>query len=94
VQDSEQEQRNLIALSDTKSNQIQSTRRSEASEVETRPRSSNSEQNNISEYQKHLKKKRTPEVLTLSNSISEYQKLSTSSEVNTDDLKDQDYQKL
>ena len=62
--------------------------------METRPRSSDSEQNNISEYQKHLKKKHAPEVLTLSNSISEHQKLSTSSEVNTDDLKDQDYQKL
>ena len=94
MQDSKQEERNLITSSDTESNQIQITRRSEASEVETRSRSSDSEQNSISEYQKHLKKKRAPEVLTLSNSISEYQKLSTSSEVNTDDLKNQDYQKL
>ena len=94
MQDAEQEQRNLIALSDTESNQIQSIRRSEASKEEARSRSSDSEQNIISEYQKHLKKKCALEVLTLSNGISEFQKLSTSSEDNTGNLKDEDYQKL
>ena len=94
MQDSKQKERNLIASSDTESYQIQITRRSEASEVEKHPRSSDSEQNSASEYQKHLKKKRALEVLTLSNDISEFQKLSTSSKDNTGNLKDQDYQKL
>jgi hypothetical protein len=94
VQDSKQEERNLIASSDTESNQIQIIRRSEASEAETRSRSSDSEQNSRSEYQKHLKKKCALEVLTLSNGISEFQKLSMSYEDNTGNLKDRDYQKL
>ncbi|KAI5398802.1 hypothetical protein KIW84_064255 [Lathyrus oleraceus] len=52
VLDSEKEQRNLIVSSDTNSDQIQRTRRSEASEEEVRSRSSDSEQNRTAKYQK------------------------------------------
>ena len=49
MQDSEQQQRNLIVLSDTNADQIQSSRRSDASEKEVRSRSSDSEQNKTTE---------------------------------------------
>jgi hypothetical protein len=44
VQDSEQQQKTLIILSDTNTDQIQSGRRSDTAKEEVRPRSSESDQ--------------------------------------------------
>ena len=67
-----------MTTSDTKIYQIQIIRRSEASEVETRSRKSNSEQN--SKVSEASEQEVALEVLTLNNAISKLQKLSALSE--------------